>query len=49
MPWNGIKKIQHIMAGRVELPIVVSKDVAAKSSNAGKAAESDTSKSEYSR
>ena len=48
------KKIQYIMAGRVELHTVVREDIAAESSNAGKAAaaeesESDGSESEDSR
>jgi hypothetical protein len=47
------RKIQDIMAGRVKLPPVVREEVAAKSSNAGKAtaaegSESDGSESNYS-
>ena len=40
--WN--RKIQDIMAGRVKLPPVASKEVAAKSSNTGKAAAAGESK-----
>ena len=40
------RKIQDIMAGRVKLPPVASKEVVAKSSNAGKAAAAGESKSD---